>query len=81
MNRTTARIITERAKRKREKPPYTKRELHRFDYLTMLCSSKNQMQRVHGRLETEKFVKAHGEEKCRLMFKELKRCDRAQRKS
>ena len=79
MNRTTARIITERAKRKREKKPYTARELTRFDYLTMLCSSKDQMQRIHGRLETEKFVKAHGEEKCRIMFKELKHRDRNSR--
>ena len=58
------------------KKPYTKRELLKFDRLTMLCSSRYQMERIHGRLETEKFVNEHGEEKCRLMFKELKRRDR-----
>ncbi len=76
MNPITARIIAERAKRKREKPPYTKRELRRFDYLTMLCSSRYQMDRIHGRLETQKFIKEHGEAKCKLMFEELKRRDR-----
>jgi len=60
-----------------KKQPYTKRELLRFDHLTMMCSSQSQMERIHGRLETEKFIKAHGEEKCRLMFKELKRHDKA----
>ena len=57
--------------------PYTAKELRKFDALTMLCSSRYQMERIHGRLETEKFIKEHGEEKCRLMFKELKRRDKA----
>ena len=56
--------------------PYTAKELREFDALTMRCSSQNQMERIHGRLETEKFVNEHGEEKCRLMFKELKCRDR-----
>ena len=34
------------------------------------------MERIHGRLETQKFIKEHGEAKCKLMFEELKRRDR-----
>ena len=61
----------------KSKKPYTAAELRKFDRLTMLCSSQRQMDRIHGRLETQKFMKEHGEAKCNVMFAELKRRDRA----
>jgi hypothetical protein len=60
---------------------YTASELREFDKLTMLCSSRNQMDRIHGRLETQTFVKKHGEAKCNVMFEEIKRRDRRKRTS
>ena len=65
----------------KSKKPYTAAELRKFDRLTMLCSSQRQMDRIHGRLETQKFMKEHGEAKCNVMFEELKRRDRRKRSS
>jgi hypothetical protein len=64
-----------------EKKPYTAAELRKFDKLTMLCSSRSQMDRIRGRLEIKKFTNEHGEAKCYVMFEELQRRDRRKRAS
>jgi hypothetical protein len=56
-----------------KKLPYTKKEFDRFDYLTDKCCSRNQMQRIEGRLALTKFIDTHGLEKCNLMWAEIKR--------
>jgi hypothetical protein len=51
---------------------YTAAELRQFDRLTEQLSSRNQLDRIHARLELPKFIKKYGKEKCDTMFAALK---------
>lgn len=50
---------------------WTEDELNEFDELTEMASSRNQLERISGRLGLNKFVLAHGKEKCNAMFAHL----------
>lgn len=58
---------------------YTAAELQRFDRLTMKLSSRDQMDRITGRIDIDKFIKEHGKDKCDAMFAALKRRDAMRR--
>lgn len=47
---------------------WTKEELKEFDRLSWESSSRDQVERISGRMELSAFVKKHGEEKCDAMF-------------
>jgi predicted nucleic acid-binding OB-fold protein len=52
---------------------YTQEELREFDRITLATGSPDQLTRISGRLELNKFVSAHGKDKCDAMFEEIMR--------
>lgn len=54
-------------------PIWTKEELKEFDTLIDDVSSRDQMRRISGRIEMNKFVEKHGKEKCDAMFAHLEK--------
>ena len=63
------------------KHPWTNDELNQFDHVTMLMSSRDQCQRIQGRLEIKKLVEAFGKQKCDAMFGYLQARDKKQGRS
>jgi hypothetical protein len=57
------------------KKNYTDTILRKFDRLTRMLSSQNNLERIEARIEVHKFVKEHGKEVCDEMFAVLKRRD------
>jgi len=45
---------------------------HRFDQLVALSESRDQVQRVMGRLDLNRFVKEHGKDACDAMWERIK---------
>lgn len=54
---------------------FTKEELKKFNQLSWACSSKNQLERISGRLALSKFIKEHGKNKCDAMWAEIQKRD------
>lgn len=54
-----------------EKITWKPEELAEFDRLLDMTASRNQMERISGRLDMAKFVEKHGKEKCDAMFVHL----------
>jgi hypothetical protein len=52
---------------------WTKEEIDEFDRLLDLTSSRNQMDRISGRIDLNAFVGRHGKEKCDAMFAYLEK--------
>ncbi len=52
-------------------PPWTAEELREFDELLDMTGSQNQVTRINGRLDMNKFVAMHGNEKCDAMYVHL----------
>lgn len=50
---------------------WTEEELRDFDGLIDQVSSRNQLERITGRIDMNKFIGKHGKEKCDAMFKHL----------
>jgi hypothetical protein len=50
---------------------WTPEELREFDRISTLMSSRDQMDRIRGRIEIKPFVAQHGKEKCDAMFQHL----------
>lgn len=50
---------------------WTKSEMEEFDRLSWLSSSRNQVERIMGRLAFGEFVKFHGKEKCDAMWADI----------
>ena len=63
------------------KHPWTANELSQFDHVTMLMSSRDQLQRIQGRLEIKKLVEAFGKKKCDAMFAFLQARDKKRGRS
>lgn len=59
---------------------WTKDELAEFDRLTEQMSSRDQLERISGRLALRRFVALHGEEKCNAMFAKLTSVEKPARK-
>lgn len=57
---------------------YTEDELKTFDLLCETTASRDQVERICGRLKLRDFVKEHGRPKCDAMYAEL---DRRQKKA
>ena len=57
------------------KPVYTAGELRKFDRLTLLMSSRDQVTRIEARFAVQDFEKKHGKAKCEAMFAVLKARD------
>lgn len=55
---------------------WTDEELREFDMLVDMVSSRNQLERISGRLAMLKFVDEHGKEKCDAMFAYLNTRDK-----
>lgn len=51
--------------------PYTPEMLAEFDRLTEMNSSRDQVERIRGRLGLRVFIKEHGRDVCDEMWKEL----------
>ncbi|TPN04507.1 hypothetical protein [Mesorhizobium sp. B2-1-2] len=54
---------------------WTQAELDEFDRITMLLSSRLQMDRINARLDLKQFGETHGNEKLEAMFAVLKERD------
>lgn len=54
-----------------DKITWTQKELQEFDRLVDMVSSRNNLHRIEGRIDMNKFVQLHGKEKCDAMFEEL----------
>ena len=52
----------------RDKITWTPDEIKEFDRLIDLSESRNQIQRIAGRLDLDAFIKLHGKEKCDAMW-------------
>lgn len=50
---------------------YTKAELRKFDRLTLLQSSPDQLTRIQARFAVKVFLATHGKAKCDAMFAAL----------
>jgi hypothetical protein len=50
---------------------WTEEEIKEFDRLLGETGSRNQLERIIGRLDMTKFVEKHGKEKCDAMFAHL----------
>lgn len=61
-------------------PTWTEEELNKFDRLTMMAGSRNQVTRISGRLEVNAFIAEHGKEKCDAMFAEIQRREAAKKR-
>lgn len=55
---------------------YTNDEFNEFNLLSLLCSSRNQVQRIDGRMKLGRFVEKHGKAKCDAMWAEAQRRDK-----
>ena len=55
---------------------WTPEELAEFDLLTWMVSSRDQTDRIRGRLDMDKFVEKHGKEKCDAMFAHLTKSEK-----
>ncbi len=54
---------------------YTVADLRKFNRLTLMLSSRRQMDRITARLDLATFEKEHGKAKCEEMFKVLQARD------
>lgn len=54
-----------------EQPKWTPEELKEFDRLIDMTSSRDQVQRISGRMDMRKFVDKHGKEKCDAIWAHL----------
>lgn len=52
---------------------YTQAELDEFRMLVEMGESRNQLERIHSRLDLPKFIDRVGREKCDAMFEVLKK--------
>ena len=59
-----------------QKRPWTDDELRRFDRVTLMLSSRDQLQRIQGRQDIKKLVEEFGKEKCDAMFAHLQERDK-----
>lgn len=50
---------------------WTPEELREFDRITKQMASRDQMDRIRGRIGIKPFVEKHGKEKCDAMFAHL----------
>lgn len=50
---------------------YTPEEFQQFKTLIRMQESRDQLSRIHARMEMPKFIKKHGQAKCDAMFKKL----------
>ena len=50
---------------------WTREDIERFDQLIDETGSSNQVKRINGRLDMNKFIAKHGKEKCDAMWNHL----------
>ena len=63
-----------------DEPTWTDDEIAEFDRLTLEMSSRDQVIRINGRMDMNRFVDKHGRAKCDAMFEEIKRREAEDRK-